>query len=96
MCHNAIAIYVYRPIWIYRVNEFNVADVLALFFPYHESPHFAKMVSILQLECVDSMLSLDLCAANLLRSQEYKLCVLNAVQASCQTTPSECPCGRDA
>ncbi|KLO17716.1 hypothetical protein SCHPADRAFT_845947 [Schizopora paradoxa] len=34
----------------FRVNEFNVPDVLALFFPYHESPHFAKMVSILQLE----------------------------------------------
>ncbi|EJD05052.1 uncharacterized protein FOMMEDRAFT_105292 [Fomitiporia mediterranea MF3/22] len=30
----------------FRVNEFNVPDVLALFLPYHESPHFAKMVFI--------------------------------------------------
>ncbi|THH02630.1 hypothetical protein EW145_g6726 [Phellinidium pouzarii] len=31
----------------FRINEFNVSDVLALFLPYHESPHFAKMISIL-------------------------------------------------
>ncbi|KAH8112066.1 hypothetical protein DFH11DRAFT_1788270 [Phellopilus nigrolimitatus] len=34
----------------FRVNEFNVPDVLALFLPYHESPHFAKMVSILTID----------------------------------------------
>jgi hypothetical protein len=33
-----------------RINEFNVEDVLALFLPYHESPHFAKMLTILHLE----------------------------------------------
>lgn len=33
-----------------RINEFNVEAVLALFLPYHESPHFAKMITILQLK----------------------------------------------
>jgi len=44
-----------------RINEFNVEDVLALFFPYHESPHFAKMLSILHIKCV------------LIHSQTYNL-----------------------
>jgi U3 small nucleolar RNA-associated protein 10 len=30
-----------------RINEFNVEDVLSLFLPYHDSPHFTKMVTIL-------------------------------------------------
>lgn len=34
----------------FRVNEFNIPEVLALFLPYHESPHFAKMVSILKID----------------------------------------------
>ncbi|KAF7307826.1 U3 small nucleolar RNA-associated protein 10 [Mycena kentingensis (nom. inval.)] len=34
----------------FRINEFNVDSVLALFLPYHESPHFAKMLSILHLK----------------------------------------------
>ncbi|EMD35136.1 hypothetical protein CERSUDRAFT_107124 [Gelatoporia subvermispora B] len=34
----------------FRINEFNVADVLRLFLPYHESPHFAKMVTILHID----------------------------------------------
>ncbi|EIW76657.1 hypothetical protein CONPUDRAFT_168479 [Coniophora puteana RWD-64-598 SS2] len=34
----------------YRINEFNVEDVLALFLPYHDSPHFAKMLSILHIK----------------------------------------------
>jgi U3 small nucleolar RNA-associated protein 10 len=33
-----------------RINEFNVAAVLALFLPYHESPHFVKMLSILHIQ----------------------------------------------
>ncbi|KAK2465147.1 hypothetical protein APHAL10511_002839 [Amanita phalloides] len=33
-----------------RINEFNVEDVLALFLPYHETPHFAKMLSILHIK----------------------------------------------
>ncbi|KZP04633.1 hypothetical protein FIBSPDRAFT_843744, partial [Athelia psychrophila] len=33
----------------FRVNEFNIEDVLSLFLPYHESPHFAKMLSILHI-----------------------------------------------
>ncbi|KAF7977911.1 hypothetical protein HWV62_2480 [Athelia sp. TMB] len=33
----------------FRINEFNVEDVLSLFLPYHESPHFAKMLSILHI-----------------------------------------------
>lgn len=33
-----------------RINEFNVEDVLSLFLPYHDTPHFAKMVSILRVE----------------------------------------------
>ncbi|TFK71529.1 hypothetical protein BDN72DRAFT_432062 [Pluteus cervinus] len=34
----------------FRVNEFNVDAVIRLFLPYHESPHFAKMLSILHLK----------------------------------------------
>ncbi|TFK48252.1 hypothetical protein OE88DRAFT_1664727 [Heliocybe sulcata] len=33
----------------FRINEFNVEDVLSLFLPFHESPHFAKMVTILHI-----------------------------------------------
>ena len=34
----------------FRINEFNARDVMSVFMPYHESPHFAKMVSILSIE----------------------------------------------
>ncbi|KAI9435473.1 hypothetical protein H4582DRAFT_1969649 [Lactarius indigo] len=34
----------------FRINEFNVEDVLSLFLPYHDTPHFAKMVTILRVE----------------------------------------------
>ncbi|TRM63291.1 hypothetical protein BD626DRAFT_496170 [Schizophyllum amplum] len=34
----------------FRVNEFNVEDVLALFLPYLESPHLTKMLSILTIQ----------------------------------------------
>ncbi|KAF9021672.1 hypothetical protein BDZ89DRAFT_1137818 [Hymenopellis radicata] len=34
----------------FRINEFNVESLLSLFLPYHESPHFAKMVTILHLK----------------------------------------------
>ncbi|KAI9454082.1 hypothetical protein F5148DRAFT_1378333 [Russula earlei] len=34
----------------FRINEFNVEDVLSLFLPYHDSPHFAKMVTILHVK----------------------------------------------
>lgn len=33
-----------------RIHEFNVQPVMALFLPYHESPHFAKMITILQIK----------------------------------------------
>ncbi|KAK0200852.1 hypothetical protein DFS33DRAFT_1386800 [Desarmillaria ectypa] len=33
----------------FRINEFNVESVLSLFLPYHESPHFAKIVTILHI-----------------------------------------------
>ncbi|KAG6868786.1 hypothetical protein C0993_010713 [Termitomyces sp. T159_Od127] len=33
-----------------RIHEFNVEAVLSLFLPYHESPHFAKMLSILHIK----------------------------------------------
>ena len=35
-----------------RINEFNVEAILALFLPYHESPHFAKMVTLLHIQYV--------------------------------------------
>ena len=43
-----------RDVLIYskRINEFNVEATLALFLPYHESPHFAKMISILHIQYV--------------------------------------------
>ncbi|KAH8987299.1 hypothetical protein EDB92DRAFT_1876367 [Lactarius akahatsu] len=34
----------------FRINEFNVEDVLSLFLPYHDTPHFAKMITILRVE----------------------------------------------
>lgn len=34
----------------FRINEFNAREVLELFLPYHESLHFAKMISILTIE----------------------------------------------
>ncbi|ESK96722.1 u3 small nucleolar RNA-associated protein 10 [Moniliophthora roreri MCA 2997] len=34
----------------FRINEFNVEDILALFLPYHETPHFAKMNTILHIK----------------------------------------------
>ncbi|KAF8125619.1 hypothetical protein EV363DRAFT_1225659 [Boletus edulis] len=34
----------------FRTNEFNVPAILALFLPYHESPHFVKMLSILHIQ----------------------------------------------
>ncbi|KAJ7607399.1 hypothetical protein FB45DRAFT_1135460 [Roridomyces roridus] len=34
----------------FRINEFNVESLLALFLPYHESPHFAKMLTILHIQ----------------------------------------------
>ncbi|KAF9221723.1 hypothetical protein BS17DRAFT_710411 [Gyrodon lividus] len=33
-----------------QINEFNVDALLALFLPYHESPHFVKMLSILHIQ----------------------------------------------
>jgi len=32
---------------LFRINEFNVEAMLSLFLPYHETPHFAKVVTIL-------------------------------------------------
>ena len=37
---------------ISRINEFNVNEALALFLPYHETPHFAKLLSILHIRYV--------------------------------------------
>lgn len=39
-----------------RVYEFNVEAVMTLFLPYHETPHFTKMVSILDLKSVKAPL----------------------------------------
>ncbi|KAJ6630100.1 hypothetical protein B0H10DRAFT_1984968 [Mycena sp. CBHHK59/15] len=34
----------------FRIHEFNVEAILALFLPYHESPHFTKMLTILHVK----------------------------------------------
>ena len=34
-----------------RIHEFNVDHVLTLFWPYHESPHFTKMLTVLHIKC---------------------------------------------
>ncbi|KAF9468309.1 hypothetical protein BDZ94DRAFT_1246474 [Collybia nuda] len=34
----------------FRINEFNVEALLSLFLPYHESPHFTKMITILHIK----------------------------------------------
>lgn len=33
-----------------RIYEFNIDAIMALFLPYHETPHFTKMVSILDIK----------------------------------------------
>ncbi|KAI0742763.1 hypothetical protein C8Q80DRAFT_1221194 [Daedaleopsis nitida] len=33
----------------FRIHEFNVQSVVALFLPYHDTPHFLKMTSILHI-----------------------------------------------
>ena len=33
-----------------RIHEFKVQQIMALFLPYHESPHFAKIITILQIK----------------------------------------------
>ncbi|KAH9920883.1 armadillo-type protein [Epithele typhae] len=33
----------------FRIHEFNVPSVVSVFLPYHETPHFTKMVSILHI-----------------------------------------------
>ncbi|KAI7866230.1 hypothetical protein BDF14DRAFT_1985180 [Spinellus fusiger] len=38
----------------FRINEFNVPDILACIFPYHETKSFVKMVSILTIEANSS------------------------------------------
>lgn len=40
-----------------RIHEFNVDSVIALFLPYHESPHFAKMVTLVHIKSVFSFSS---------------------------------------
>ena len=35
-----------------RIHEFNVQPIVSVFLPYHETPHFLKMVSILHIPCV--------------------------------------------
>ena len=39
-----------------RIHEFNVEAVIAVFLPYHESPQFAKMVTLLDIKSVSSLL----------------------------------------
>ncbi|KAI0776755.1 hypothetical protein BD413DRAFT_469201 [Trametes elegans] len=34
----------------FRIHEFNVEAIVSLFLPYHETPHFVKMVSILHIK----------------------------------------------
>ncbi|KZT37682.1 hypothetical protein SISSUDRAFT_1062609 [Sistotremastrum suecicum HHB10207 ss-3] len=34
----------------FRIHEFNVDELLSLFLPYHESPHFLKILSILHIQ----------------------------------------------
>ena len=48
-------------IFLKRINEFNVEATLALFLPYHESPHFAKMITILHIQYVIALIFLLYC-----------------------------------
>ncbi|KAJ7303711.1 hypothetical protein DFH08DRAFT_986112 [Mycena albidolilacea] len=50
--------------WLVWINEFNVEPILALFLFYHESPHFAKMLSILH---INFLLPFKAAAQNVLR-----------------------------
>lgn len=59
----------------FRINEFNVDAVLALFLPYHESPHFVKMLSILHIppiSCFSFLLAFKSAAKPLSRSALVK------------------------
>ena len=51
----------------FRVHEFNVEAVLALFLPYQESPHFTKMLSILHISCVLCIFIYELALTNIQR-----------------------------
>ncbi|KAI5990429.1 hypothetical protein EDD15DRAFT_2388798 [Pisolithus albus] len=59
----------------FRINEFNVDAVLTLFLPYHESPHFVKMLSILHIpptSCFSFLLPFKSAAKPLSRSALVK------------------------
>jgi U3 small nucleolar RNA-associated protein 10 len=43
----------------FRVHEFDAEPVLRAFMPYHEGPHFAKMLSLLSIPCVLRIFSRD-------------------------------------
>jgi len=47
-----VRIFLMRTTWLdwYRIHEFNVEDLLALFLPYHDTPQFAKLVTILHIK----------------------------------------------
>ncbi|KAG2363636.1 hypothetical protein BDR07DRAFT_1471237 [Suillus spraguei] len=68
----------------FRINEFNVDAVLALFFPYHESPHFVKMLSILHVSpssIFSFLLPFKSAATPLARSSVVKAMVANQAVA---------------
>ncbi|TBU55148.1 armadillo-type protein [Dichomitus squalens] len=39
----------------FRIHEFNIPSIVSLFLPYHETPHFVKMVSILHISDTSSL-----------------------------------------
>ncbi|KAI1789700.1 hypothetical protein LXA43DRAFT_1019967 [Ganoderma leucocontextum] len=39
----------------FRIHEFNVSSIVSLFLPYHETPHFTKMVSILHISDISPL-----------------------------------------
>ncbi|KAG1761179.1 hypothetical protein EDD22DRAFT_897736 [Suillus occidentalis] len=68
----------------FRINEFNVDAVLSLFFPYHESPHFVKMLSILHISSssiFSFLLPFKSAATPLARSSMVKAMVANQAVA---------------
>ena len=71
-----------------RINEFNVEDTLTLFLPYHESPHFAKMVTLLHIKSVLSSFKHSV-QCLLLNRPNSTWSFLNAYRSAAQSVPRQ-------
>lgn len=83
-----------REVQIYskRINEFNVEATLALFLPYHESPHFAKMITILHIQYVITLIFLLYCMLTTFLKTQFNLEFPSFLQICWSKTSSSISC----